>query len=53
VLQGYKKAWGPEHTSTLYTVNNLGILYKDQGKLVKVKQMYQQAFQGYKKSYQT
>jgi hypothetical protein len=22
-LQGYEKAWGPEHTSTLNTVNNL------------------------------
>src|SRR5436305_13708416 len=24
-LQGDEKAWGPEHTSTLNTVNNLGI----------------------------
>ena len=31
-LDGYEKAWGPEHTSTLDTVNNLGLLYKDQGK---------------------
>jgi hypothetical protein len=28
-LQGYEKAWGPEHRSTLHTANNLGILYKD------------------------
>ena len=34
VLQGYEKAWGPEHTSTLDTVNNLGDLYANQGKLV-------------------
>jgi hypothetical protein len=27
-LQGYEKAWGPEHTSTLATVNNLASLYK-------------------------
>ena len=32
-LEGREKALGPEHTSTLGTVNNLGILYKDQGKL--------------------
>ena len=31
-LDGYEKAWGPEHTSTLDTVNNLGLLCKDQGK---------------------
>ena len=29
-LQGYEKAWGPEHTSTLATVNNLGEIYYDQ-----------------------
>ncbi|KAH6704326.1 kinesin light chain 1 [Leptodontidium sp. MPI-SDFR-AT-0119] len=42
-LQGYEKAWGPEHTSTLDTVNNLGNLYKNQGKLVEAEQMYQRA----------
>jgi hypothetical protein len=26
-LAGKEKAWGPEHTSTLDTVNNLGSLY--------------------------
>jgi Tetratricopeptide repeat len=26
-LQGYEKVWGAEHTSTLDTVNNLGLLY--------------------------
>ena len=26
-LDGYEKAWGPDHTSTLATVNNLGLLY--------------------------
>ena len=39
-LQGYEKAWGPEHTSTLDTVNNLGNLYANQGKLDKAEQMY-------------
>jgi hypothetical protein len=32
-LGGYEKALGPDHTPTLDTVNNLGILYRDQGKL--------------------
>jgi hypothetical protein len=32
-LQGREKAWGPEHTSTLNTVNNLGNLYANQGEL--------------------
>jgi tetratricopeptide (TPR) repeat protein len=49
-LQGKEKAWGPEHTSTLDTVNNLGRLYADQGKLVEAEQMYQRALQGYEKS---
>ena len=31
-LQGYEKAVGAEHTSTLQTVNNLGALYYNQGK---------------------
>ena len=35
-LRGYEKAWGPEHTSTLDTVNNLGLLYADQGKMAEV-----------------
>ena len=32
-LEGYEKALGRDHTSTLDTVNNLGSLYKDQGRL--------------------
>jgi hypothetical protein len=42
-LQGKEKAYGPDHTSTLDTVNNLGLLYADQDKLVKAEQMYQRA----------
>jgi len=49
-LQGKEKAWGPDHTSTLATIGNLGNLYKNQGKLVKAEQMYQQALQGFKKA---
>ena len=46
-LQGYEKAWGPDHTSTLSTVNNLGLLYADQGKHEEAEKMYQRALQGY------
>jgi len=28
-LQGNGTSWGPEHTLTLNTVNNLGLLYKN------------------------
>ncbi|PVH91284.1 hypothetical protein DM02DRAFT_734231 [Periconia macrospinosa] len=49
-LQGYEKALGPEHTSTLSMVNNLGSLYADQGKLAKAEEMYQWALQGYEKA---
>ena len=46
-LQGKKKAWGLDHTSTLVIVNNLANLYKTQGKLVEAKQMFQRALRGY------
>ena len=39
-LEGFEKAWGPEHTSTLDTVNNLGLLYADQGKMQEAEAMY-------------
>ncbi len=45
-LDGYEKAWGPEHTSTLNTVNNLGLLYADQGKLAEEEKMYRRALDG-------
>ena len=40
-LAGREKALGPEHTLTLLTVNNLGILYRDQGKTKKAEKMLQ------------
>ncbi|KAJ0419197.1 hypothetical protein BJY00DRAFT_314265 [Aspergillus carlsbadensis] len=49
-LAGYKKAVGPDHTSTLDIVNNLGILYFIQGKLEEAEAMYQRALAGYKKA---
>lgn len=39
-LQGYEKALGLEHTSTLAAVNNLGLFYADQGKLDEAEKMY-------------
>jgi tetratricopeptide (TPR) repeat protein len=50
-LEGKEKAWGPEHTSTLDTVNNLAALYKVQGKLVEAERMYQRALEGYEKAW--
>jgi tetratricopeptide (TPR) repeat protein len=49
-LQGYEKAWGPDHTSTLTTVNNLGTLYADQGKLDEAEKMYNRALRGYERA---
>ncbi|KAF2277956.1 HET-domain-containing protein [Westerdykella ornata] len=45
-LQGYEEALGVKHTLTLQTVNNLGILYKNQGKLTEAEAMYIRALQG-------
>jgi len=39
----HEKAWGPEHTSTLNTVNNLGLLYIGQGKIAEAEKTYQRA----------
>ena len=49
-LTGYEKAFGPEHTSTLGTVNNLGNLYADQGRLAEAEEMYERALAGREKA---
>ncbi|KAF4418763.1 Kinesin light chain [Colletotrichum fructicola] len=49
-LQGKEKALGPDHTSTLDTVNNLGLLYSDQGRLKEAEGMYDRALQGKEKA---
>jgi tetratricopeptide (TPR) repeat protein len=49
-LQGFEKALGAEHTSTLHTVNGLGVLFRDQGKLAEAERMFQQALQGFEKA---
>jgi tetratricopeptide (TPR) repeat protein len=47
-FEGFEKALGPEHISTLLAVNNLGSLDRDQGKLDEAEQMYERAFEGFK-----
>ena len=50
-LRGKEKALGAEHTSTLATVNNLGALYKNQGKMVEAEEMCLRALQGKEKAW--
>ena len=49
-LAGREKALGPEHISTLDTVNNLGNLYADQGKLREAEHLYLRALAGFEKA---
>lgn len=49
-LAGKEEALRPDHTSTLDTVNNLGNLYKVQGKLEEAEEMYQRALPRYEKA---
>jgi tetratricopeptide (TPR) repeat protein len=44
------EALGAKHTSTLDTVNNLGLLYRAQGKLAEAGQMCLRALAGYEKA---
>ena len=50
-LKGKEKVWGAEHTLTLDTVNNLAVLYYNQGKMVEAEEMYTRALEGFKKIY--
>jgi tetratricopeptide (TPR) repeat protein len=45
-LQGKEKAWGPGHTSTLSTVNNLAGLYIKLGRLDEAEKTLQRALDG-------
>jgi tetratricopeptide (TPR) repeat protein len=49
-LDGYKKAVGLDHTSTLDALYNLGVFYKEQGRLKEAEEMYQRALEGYEKA---
>ena len=46
-LEGREEAWGPKHTSTLDTVNNLGDFYRVQERFAKAQRMYSRALEGY------
>jgi len=46
-LQGCEEALGPNHTSTLYTVCNLGNLYRLQDKLAEAEIMIRRALKGF------
>ncbi|MCJ1359457.1 MAG: hypothetical protein MMC33_009459 [Icmadophila ericetorum] len=43
-------ALGRDHTSTLYTIYNLAILYKNQGRLAEAEAMYNRALEGKEKA---
>jgi tetratricopeptide (TPR) repeat protein len=45
-LRGFEQAWGAKHTLTLDTVNNLGNLYRNQGKMKDAEEMYLRALRG-------
>ncbi|KAK7973201.1 hypothetical protein PG988_007335 [Apiospora saccharicola] len=51
ILTGTEKARGLDHISTLDTVNNLNILYSDQGRMDEAEAIYQRALQGYEKAW--
>ena len=42
------RSLGPDTTSTLQTVNNLGSLYQAQGRLAEAEALYSRALQGFK-----
>jgi tetratricopeptide repeat protein len=50
VLPGREEALGPKHTSMLMTINNLGTLYADQGKLGEAEKRYMRVLQGYEEA---
>ncbi|KAI1739644.1 hypothetical protein F4680DRAFT_131809 [Xylaria scruposa] len=49
-LRGFERTLGPDHKSTLDTVNNLGALYARQGKLSEAESIYLRALRGYEKA---
>ena len=49
-LEGYEKAWGPKHTSTLRTLNNLASLYQEQGNTGEAMEIYLRVLEGYEEA---
>jgi tetratricopeptide (TPR) repeat protein len=48
--KGYEEALGPKHMSTLDTVNDLAVLYEDQGKTKEAEGLYLRALRGYEEA---
>ena len=48
-LEGYEKAWGPQHTLTLRAVNNLAQIHRDQDKMQEAEAMFRPVLEGDKK----
>ena len=48
-LEGYEKVWGSEYPSTQRTINNLAILYSDQGKMQEVEALFRRVREGNEK----
>jgi tetratricopeptide (TPR) repeat protein len=49
-LAAKEKYFGVDHTSTLDTINNLGLLYHDQGKMEEAEKIYLRGLKGYEKA---
>ena len=51
-LKGYKKVWRFEDKTIpiLNTINNLSLLYADQGKMAETEKIYQRTLKGYEKA---
>ena len=43
ILIEYEKAWGAKYISIFNIINNLGLLYSDQGKMKEAKEIYLRA----------
>ncbi|KAK3643209.1 hypothetical protein LTR56_010356 [Elasticomyces elasticus] len=46
VLRGYVKVSGEDHASTLEILNNIGVLYAEQGRMKEAEEMYWRALRG-------
>ena len=46
IMSHTKRTWGAGHISTLDMVNNIGLLYGNQGKVEEAEAMYLRALQG-------
>lgn len=49
-LAGLEQTLGPEHTLTLTTVKNLGMLYSQTGNYEEAKEMLERALKGFEKA---